>query len=1100
MAKYTGMWTMHSHMQTRAANNWTGLVSTSEISKQLLWAWGYNNYGSVGNNTTSTVSVPVQIGTNTWYNALIGYNVSIGVRSTGELYTWGRNDKGQLGDGTIVNKSSPVLIGALTDWGNASGATIFASDVTMGVVKPNGSLWMWGDNSVGQLGDGTIVNKSSPIQIGSDKIWSTAAIGGQTVPTTAGITSDGSIWTWGGNAGGQLGAGTGVTNKSLPVQIGWVSLWSSIVSGIFTIGITNDGYLRAWGDNTYGQLGDGTTVTKSVPVQIGTATWSNVAVTVSGWGFGNVSAAIQTNGSLWMWGRNEVGQLGQSDLIHRSVPTAVGALTSWSNSKISTGYQSLVVKSDGSLWTWGLNNYGQLGAGTVTSRSSPVQVGTYQNWATASFGLQHGAAIRPNGTLWVWGRNDYGQSGLSEATTVLRSSPVQVGTLNDWSTVVCSKENGTMVAIKTDGSLFTWGNNTNGQLAKIDIVSRSSPVQIGANTWSSVSAGNFHVVAVQTNGSLWSWGRNDWGQLGDGTVINRSSPVQISGTWLAATTGYDHTIAIKSDGTLWTWGRNDKGQLGQGDIVSRSVPIQIGLINTWSKISAGISHSIAVKTDNTGWAIGDNTWGQLGDGTVIGRSSPVLVSGSYLWSNILTSRYSTIGVQTDSSVWTWGANDTGQLGNGGLTTAHRSAPVQISSLLATYTLTGSSIIGGPNTNALIKTDGTLWSWGSNSTYGQVGDGTIINRSSPVQVGNGAMWVQGSISYRSALGIKSNGTLWSWGDNTYGQLGQNDVIHRSVPTQVGLLTNWVSCSTGSTVNTGPAAGALNVDGSLYLWGGNSYAGQVGDGTIINRSSPVQISGTWSSFSLGTDTSVGIKVNGSLWAWGISSIFADNISRSIPTQVGVLTTWSKVTAGSSSAIATKTDNTIWFFGNNNYGQAGNETQASAYSSVVQIGNSVKWSAVAVGNNHMIALKQDNSLWAWGLNNHGQLSDGTIVAKSSPIQIGALTNWSKISAGGNSSAAINSSNALYVWGENTSGQLGDGTIVNKSSPVLITGTWLSAVMHTTGNGIIAIKSDNTLWESGNMAVLQGDGTSTLRSSPVQIGPSSTWNNIFLQKGIQT
>jgi alpha-tubulin suppressor-like RCC1 family protein len=374
------------------------------------------------------------------------------------LWGWGRNSNGgQLGDNTRTDKSSPVqTIAGGTNWKQIS---TFQSLGGVGdgtsAIKTDGTLWLWGGNTYGQLGDNTTTSKSSPVQtIAGGTNWSKLATNHYSATHVAAIKTDGTLWLWGYNSGGNLGTND-VVHRSSPVQtISGGTNWkqvsigpqSGIPGGGHTAAIKTDGTLWLWGSNSNGQLGDNTITSKSSPIQTvsGGTNWKQVSCG------GSHTAAIKTDGTLWLWGDNTRGQLGINDITHRSSPVqTVSGGTNWKQVSCG-GSNSAAIKTDGTLWLWGWNDSGQLGDNSTTHRSSPVQtVAGGTNWKQVSGGSQHSAAIKTDGTLWLWGINNNGQLGDNTATR--KSSPIQtVSGGTNWKQVTCGVQH--TFAIRDDSS------------------------------------------------------------------------------------------------------------------------------------------------------------------------------------------------------------------------------------------------------------------------------------------------------------------------------------------------------------------------------------------------------------------------------------------------------------------------------------------------------------------------------------------------------------------------------------------------------------------------------------------------------------------------
>jgi alpha-tubulin suppressor-like RCC1 family protein/uncharacterized protein YjdB len=343
--------------------------------------------------------------------------------------------------------------------------------------------------------------------------------------------------------------------------------------------------------------------------------------------------AIREDGGLWAWGLNQFGQLGQGDTEDRSVPVRVGADTDWVSVSTGGGHNA-ALKADGTLWVWGRNDAGGLGQGDMTDRHYPVQLGEDRDWADAYAGCYHTVAIKTDGTVWACGDNTWGQVG--DGTGVRRYTLVQVGGDADWITVVAGWYHN--FGVKADGSLWAWGMNQYGQLGLGDASRRLAPARVGsADDWheSALAAGGYHTLAVRPDGSLWSWGFNINGQLGNGAApagdVPNPTPARVGAAadWAGAALagGHQFSMAVKAVGGLWAWGRNMDGQLGLGDKNQRNSPARVG--DGWAAAAGCAFSSAALRADGGLWASGSNEYGQLGDGTDVDRTAFVQIGTGF---------------------------------------------------------------------------------------------------------------------------------------------------------------------------------------------------------------------------------------------------------------------------------------------------------------------------------------------------------------------------------------------------------------------------------------------------------------------------------------
>ncbi|WP_149244295.1 T9SS type A sorting domain-containing protein [Dyadobacter sp. 32] len=338
---------------------------------------------------------------------------------------------------------------------------------------------------------------------------------------------------------------------------------------------------------------------------------------------------------------------------------------------------TLGIKNDGTLWAWGYNNNGQLGDGTTTDKNSPTQIGSATNWAKLSTGYDHSLGITADGKLWAWGSNTFGQ--LGDGTQVDKTIPTQIGTATNW--VSISTGSYSSLAITTEGKLFAWGRNSSGQLGDGTQADKTTPTRVGSATnWVSVSAARYHTLGITADGKAWGWGFNGYGEVGDGTTLQKLSPTPIgtATNWASVSAGGNFfSLGITTDGKAWAWGYNSSGQLGNGTQDNKTTPAQIGSATNWVSVSAGHYHSLGITADGKAWGWGYSGSGQVGDGTTVQRTNPTQIGTTTNWVSIVSGLYHSLGITANGKLWAWGYNDSGQLGDG--TNANKSAPTQIGS-------------------------------------------------------------------------------------------------------------------------------------------------------------------------------------------------------------------------------------------------------------------------------------------------------------------------------------------------------------------------------------------------------------------------------------
>ena len=365
-----------------------------------------------------------------------------------------------------------------------------------------------------------------------------------------------------------------------------------------TLCVRNNGTLWSWGSGSNGRLGNGGTSSNTVPTQVGSlATWVDCAAGSAH------SLGLRSDGTLWAWGQNSNGQLGLGNTTQQTSPTQIGTGTTWADMSAG-GSHSLAIKTDGTLWAWGLNSSGQLGLGNTTQQTSPTQVGAATNWAFVAAGYNYSLAIKTNGTLWAWGQNSNGQLGLGNTTSPY-TSPTQVGSATTWRWV--SAANGTSnwfsLGVRSDGTLWSWGTNSNGQLGLGNTTSPyTSPTQVGTGTtWYEAYAGSNFSLLLRSDRTAWSCGLNSSYQLGLGNTTQYSSPQQITtgpAAWAMGTAGTSFGIAYGYDGNVYGWGLNSSYQLGLGNTATRTTPTALSFSVFPS--SGSLSVGTPTTTDFTG--------------------------------------------------------------------------------------------------------------------------------------------------------------------------------------------------------------------------------------------------------------------------------------------------------------------------------------------------------------------------------------------------------------------------------------------------------------------------------------------------------------------
>ena len=1039
--------------------------------------FGRNDVGQLGLGDTTTRLTPVQItGLSVALAVSCGFFHTAVLLYDGTVRTFGSGGNGRLGLGDAISRLTPVQV-----TGISSGAVAVACGAYhTSVLLRDGTVRVFGYNNTGQLGLGDVVSRLTPVQVTGISSSAVAVSGGKY--HTAILLADGTLRTFGFNTAGQLGVND-TTSRQTPVQVTGITSATTVSCGLyFTSVLLADGTVRTFGSNFYGQNGVNDTTNRPTPGQVFGISSSATAIA----GGGYHAAVLLADGSVRTFGRNTNGQLGTADTASRLTPVqvvAVGAVTAPLQGKVSGGQgHTAIVMSDGTVRVFGRNDQGQLGVNDTISRLTPVQVWGISSSATAvACGLYHTAVLLANGTVMTFGANQYGYLGVNDTTT--RQTPVQVFGISTAIAIACGFT--TTMMILANGTVWSIGLNTYGQLGVNDTVQRNIPVQVWGISSSAVAiACQQHASAVLlANGTVRTFGRNTSGELGVNDNGQRNTPVQvweISSSAIALACGRTFTAVLLANGTIRTFGTNGQGQIGVNDTATRQTPVQVwGISSSAVAVACGYYHASVTLQDGTLRVWGFNSKGQLGVNDTVQRNTPVQVWGiSSSAVGIAGGQYHTAVLLTNGTARTFGRNDQGgQLGVGdttqrntpvqvfGITTAVTPAPTAfLTSAATSITLaatggqiwtssatgvartTAGSVAGSNYHTVVVLKDGTVRTFGGNGN-GQLGVGDTTSRLTPVQVTGLTNAATVGCGFASTFIILNSGQLWSWGSNS-GGLGLGDTTQRLTPVQVTGITSATVVSQGPAFHTA----IITSDGALRVCGSNFY-GQLGIGDTTSRLTFVQVSSVTSATAVacGESHTAVVLSDGTVRTFGYNAFCQlgvnDTTSRLTPVQVwGISSSATAVACSARHTVVLLSDGTVRTFGNNQFGQLGVNDTTSRQTPVTVL-NITSATAVTCGYYHTAVLLADGTIRTFGRSAYGNLGINDTNTRLTPVQVfGISSSATAVSAGGERCVVLLADGSVRTFGRNDLGQLGVNDTTNRSTPVAVFGILGSGPFTTT------------------------------------------------------
>lgn len=900
-------------------------------------------------------------------------------------------------------------------------------------VGSDGHVYAWGDNSKGELGNGTLTNADTPVRIADN-----AAIQGKTfIAVSAGTTfsmalaSDGTVYTWGNNSRGELGNGS-TTNSVEPVKANLRATITAISAGYWhAMALASDGTIYTWGDNEYGQLGNGLFGVNANPTPAAVHSPSGITFAVISAGY-DFQTALDSQGHAYAWGRNQGGQLanGTAGNAASGVYTPTRILKDQSGTEDDTVYADidagylhvLALSKAGGVYFWGY----PLTKGSDTDVDSvhafhPSQISLPAGTAAptaVSAGDFSSAVIDSAGSLYMLGSNSGGQ--LGDGTTSPKSAMTKVSLTG--ATVAAFDVCRHSLAIGSDGFPYSWGEARNGKLGEGDNGPASGP-----QTKPTL------VSPPQIDLSKLSFGKTDVAKTDSSTPISRASDDTWSanGQWTVTTPHHTYgTTKIKiNDGQWAIGGAKQQGQViadytftptaqkivfdsdggsqasnqsvTAGQLASPPTVTKSGCVfDGWFVEDADGSSRVAYdfskpvtgplnlkahwSSSNVEWKTADALHGDDTGGSTITLTPPKPKGARF--AQVSTGRYHTLAVGSDGHVYAWGSQASGTLGNG-KDTGTAATPVRITDNDAVKGKTFTAVSAGDAYSMALASDGTVYTWGSNGK-GQLGNGSAANYSTePTRVKTGDAEITAISAGRTyAMALSKDGTVYTWGDNQRGQLGNgsSDNDSHSSPAKVTSLSGITAISAGFTTST-----ALDSQGHAWSWGENSR-GQLGDGTINDSPTPARVrdldTGQYDdrfyiAISAGYQHVLALDTDHDVYGWGSGTAIGHSAdsNESVKGSVAVgfgsdAVNITAISAGDDGSEAIDDSGRIYTWGKKAYGQLGNGSSEEAAWQIsptaIVLAQSVKASSVSTFSHHQTAIGSDGLLYTWGYSYYNQL----------------------------------------------------------------------------------------------------------------------------------